>query len=91
MIHFCDNQFHRKERNKRTVDETKLRDMRAIRRNQTYQPNMYFCVDSASLRIVCVDTGIRTHIDDDQIRSSSIPQAWVSSPISSSGGRPPPC
>ena len=67
MIRFCDNQFYRKKRNKRTVDETKLRDMRAIRRNETYQPNMYFCLDTASLRIVCVDTGIRTHIDDDQM------------------------
>ena len=67
MIHFCDNQFHRKRRSERTVDEAKLKDMRAIRCNETYQPNMYFCVDTASLRIVCVDTGIRTHIDDEQL------------------------
>ncbi len=67
MIHFCDNQFHRRKRSKRTVDESKLRDMRAIRRNEIYQPNMYFCLDTASLRIVCVDTGIRTHIDDEQM------------------------
>ena len=63
MIHFCDNQYHFRAAQRATVDPKKLSRLRTIRRNRIFQPNMYFYIDTPSVRIVCIDTGISGRID----------------------------
>lgn len=63
MIHFCENAFHRTDTSRPTIEADKLAELRRIRCNQRFQPNMYFYVDTPQVRIVCVDTGIRGRID----------------------------
>lgn len=65
MIHFCDNT--RDYTGQRvTIDPKKLEELRAIRRNRYNQPNMYFYMDTRYVRIVCIDTGIKGRIGDQQ-------------------------
>lgn len=70
MIHFCDNPYHFRDGNRRTVDAEKLAHLRAIRTNRVFQPNMYFSIDTPHVRIVCLDTGIQGRIDAEQ-------EAWL--------------
>lgn len=49
-----------------TISAAKLAGLRRIRTNHHFQPNMYFYIDSPSVRIVCIDTGIKGVIDDKQ-------------------------
>jgi hypothetical protein len=66
MIHFCDTQQHYRKPG-RTVDPAKLQELRRIRCNRVFQPNMYFYIDTPELRIVGIDTGIRGRVDDEQL------------------------
>ena len=68
MVHFCDTVVRFRSPHRRTIDPEKLRRLRNIRRNACFQPNMYFCIDAPTLRIVCIDAGIRGRIDDEQAR-----------------------
>jgi hypothetical protein len=68
MIHFCDNQLHFRDGIRSTVDLDKLAQLRAIRKNRVFQPNMYFYIDTPYVRIVCIDTGIKGRIDAAQER-----------------------
>jgi len=81
MIHFCGNTHHRKHQERETIDETKLDDLRKIRRNRVVQPNMYFYIDTPHVRVVCLDTGIRGRIDTEQekwlARVSATPQPKI--------------
>ena len=70
MVHFCDNTNTLHDQAKPTIDKTKLEVLRHIRKNTHFQPNMYFSIDHPSLRIVCIDTGIKAVIDDEQ-------EAWL--------------
>jgi hypothetical protein len=70
MIHFCDNQSHLRGGKLPTVDPQKLAQLRAIRTNRAFQPNMYFCIDTPYVRLVCIDTGIKGRIDAEQ-------EAWL--------------
>lgn len=70
MIHFCDNLSHFNDGTRTTVEPEKLTALRAIRKNRLFQPNMYFYVDTPHVRLVCIDTGIKGHIDDEQ-------EAWL--------------
>lgn len=80
MIHFCDNIYHYKDK-KQTVDPQKLRDMRLIRHNEQYQPNMYFYIDTPHVRVVCIDTGIRGRIGDKQ-------REWLTRVSNDAGHKP---
>lgn len=60
------------------------------------QPNMYFCIDTPSLRVICIDTGILGRLDADQgdwlkrMASGPKPKLLVSgSPIYSGAGISP--
>lgn len=66
MIHFCDNRTSFRHPSRETISAEKVESLRRIRRNVHSQPNMYFYVDHPSVRIVCVDTGIKGVIDDEQ-------------------------
>jgi hypothetical protein len=70
MIHFCDNPYHFRDENRRTVDADKLAQLRAIRKNRFFQPNMYFSIDTPAVRIACIDMGIRGRVDVEQ-------EAWI--------------
>jgi Calcineurin-like phosphoesterase len=66
MVHFCDNTHHYEDTQSRTVNEEKLKMLRAIRHNQYYQPNMYFYMDTRYVRLVFIDTGIKGEIGESQ-------------------------
>jgi predicted phosphodiesterase len=68
MIHFCDNTYSFRNKNQRTVDPEKLKALRDIRQNKQFQPNMYFYIETPQVRIVCIDTGIKGRIDQEQER-----------------------
>jgi hypothetical protein len=70
MAHFCDNRRRLRDPSLPTIGDDKLMALRQIRTNQVFQPNMYFFIDHPLVRIVCVDTGIKAVIDDDQ-------EAWL--------------
>ena len=67
MVHFCDNRKKLRNQDLSSIEDSKLERLRHIRENEHYQPNMYFYIDHPSLRIVCIDTGVKGVIDDDQL------------------------
>lgn len=66
MTHFCDTPRHYAS-DRVTIDPDKLRALRSIRCNSVYQPNMYFYVDTPLVRIIGIDTGIKGHVDPEQL------------------------
>jgi hypothetical protein len=65
MINFCDFGTLKEER-----DRDILQRCRAIRNNHVYQPNVYFTIDAPTVRVVCIDTGVKGYLDKDQ-------RAWL--------------
>lgn len=70
MIHFCHNHRSFRDPSRETISVDKLEALRRIRRNDHYQPNMYFYIDHPSVRIVCIDTGMKGVVDGEQ-------EAWL--------------
>ena len=66
MLHFCDARSHFRNF-PRLKWHMEPNDLRKIRQNEIFQPNMYFYIDHPKIRIVCLDTGINHRIDGDQL------------------------